>query len=381
MRKINIVCFCMLITIISNAQSKYVNDFLNIGVGARGLSMGGAQAASVKDVTAGYWNPAGLRTLPSDFQFAIMHNEYFAGLAKYDYAGVAYRLANNQGNIGVNIIRFGVDDIPNTIGLYGPDGIPNYNNIKSFSAVDYAAIISYCREIKPKSWAQREDYKLSIGANLKILNRSIGSFATAWGVGIDAGAKLEYKRWLLGVVLKDATTTYTGWSFSLTDREKAVFESTKNIIPTQSNEVMTPRVILGLGHNMPIGSSSKLLAEVNMDISTDGKRYGNLINAGALSATPRGGLEYGYRGTLFFRAGINGIQSVKDNSDTTYTDTRLLYQPSIGMGVYMSNISIDYALSSLNLQSNPLYSHIISLKFDLRKPKKFRKNNDAKAKK
>ena len=40
---------------------KYSNEFLNIGAGARGLAMGGAQIASAKDATAGYWNPAGLR--------------------------------------------------------------------------------------------------------------------------------------------------------------------------------------------------------------------------------------------------------------------------------------------------------------------------------
>jgi len=39
---------------------KYSNEFLNIGAGARGLGMGAAQAASVSDGTAGYWNPAGL---------------------------------------------------------------------------------------------------------------------------------------------------------------------------------------------------------------------------------------------------------------------------------------------------------------------------------
>jgi hypothetical protein len=39
---------------------KYSNEFLQIGAGARGLAMGGAQIASAKDETAGYWNPAGL---------------------------------------------------------------------------------------------------------------------------------------------------------------------------------------------------------------------------------------------------------------------------------------------------------------------------------
>ena len=48
----------LLIAILSSLKSysqfrKYSNEFLNIGAGARGLSMGGAQVASVKDGTAG----------------------------------------------------------------------------------------------------------------------------------------------------------------------------------------------------------------------------------------------------------------------------------------------------------------------------------------
>ena len=52
---------CAFFSTSSYAQwRKYSNEFLNIGAGARGLAMGGAQVASVKDGTAGYWNPAGL---------------------------------------------------------------------------------------------------------------------------------------------------------------------------------------------------------------------------------------------------------------------------------------------------------------------------------
>src|SRR6187431_1641362 len=74
---------------------KYSNEFLNIGAGARGLAMGNAQVASVNDATAGYWNPAGL-TGVKDFPMAgIMHADYFAGIAKYDYASVAIPVQEN----------------------------------------------------------------------------------------------------------------------------------------------------------------------------------------------------------------------------------------------------------------------------------------------
>jgi hypothetical protein len=58
--KVLIVLFILLGNIAIKAQiAKYSNEFLSVGVGARALSMANANVASVNDVTAGYWNPAG----------------------------------------------------------------------------------------------------------------------------------------------------------------------------------------------------------------------------------------------------------------------------------------------------------------------------------
>ncbi|HNH66391.1 MAG TPA: hypothetical protein PLB72_06070, partial [Bacteroidia bacterium] len=87
MRKITLSWFFIIACFASLAQTapKYSNEFLNLGVGGRALGMGGAQVSQVNDVTAGYWNPAGLVRSRGDIQLAFMHNEYFAGIAKYDY--------------------------------------------------------------------------------------------------------------------------------------------------------------------------------------------------------------------------------------------------------------------------------------------------------
>ena len=52
--------------------------------------MGQAVVAQVSDVSAAYWNPAGLARLQLDA--ALMHAEYFASIAQYDYASVATQL-------------------------------------------------------------------------------------------------------------------------------------------------------------------------------------------------------------------------------------------------------------------------------------------------
>src|SRR6188508_2200229 len=94
--------FVLLMSVAATAQfRKYSNEFLNIGAGARGLSMGSAQVATVNDGTAGYWNPAGLVGVKDNTQINIMHAEYFAGIGKYDYASVAFPAANNKRTFAV----------------------------------------------------------------------------------------------------------------------------------------------------------------------------------------------------------------------------------------------------------------------------------------
>ena len=57
-----------------NAQTvfgKYAGEFLSIGVGGRALGMGGAYVALANDVTAGYYNPAGLAQYNTVFQLIM----------------------------------------------------------------------------------------------------------------------------------------------------------------------------------------------------------------------------------------------------------------------------------------------------------------------
>ena len=110
----------VLIVLLSSSKNsyaqfrKYSNEFLNIGAGARGLGMGGAQIASVSDGNAGYWNPAGLVHIKDNPVVNFMHAEYFSGIGKYDYGSVAIPLSAKKRSIALSLLRFGVDDIPNT---------------------------------------------------------------------------------------------------------------------------------------------------------------------------------------------------------------------------------------------------------------------------
>ncbi len=340
---------------------KYSNEFLNIGAGARGLGMGGAQVATVNDGTAGYWNPAGLVGIKDYPSVYLMHAEYFAGIGKYDYGGVAIPLHDEKRVVGFSVLRFAVDDIPNTLFLVEPDGSVNYNNIRTFSSADYAFLLSYAQKV-----IDEDDRKLSFGGNVKIIHRKVGSFATAWGFGLDAGVRYHVNNWRFGLTARDLTTTFNAWSFTFTDQEKEVLYLTNNDIPVKSTELTAPRLIAAAAHVFNINDKFNLTAEADLDLTFDGQRN-TIISSKAINIDPHVGLEASYQNSIFFRAGVSNFQRALADEDTLNQKKVWIYQPSIGAGFKIKNVTIDYAFTNLANQSNPLYTHIFSLRLDLRK--------------
>ncbi len=355
----------LLSPVISFSQfRKYSNEFLNIGAGARGLAMGSAQVASAKDATAGYWNPAGLVGVKDVPNLNLMHAEYFAGIAKYDYAALAIPVNDNKRTVGISVLRFAVDDIPNTLFLVEPDGSINYNNIKTFSSADWAFLLSFAQNIKTT-----ENKSISFGANAKVIYRKVGSFATAWGFGLDAGLQIRSKKTHFGIVAKDITTTFNAWSFKFTEKEKEVLYLTKNDIPVKSTELTAPRLTIGGGYNFRLSKAVNLMAEANLDLTFDGKRN-TILSSNAINADPHIGLEANIKDVFFVRGGITNFQKALADGDTLNQKKVWIYQPSAGAGFKIKNVMIDYAFTNLANQSNPLYTHIFSLRINLVKKEK-----------
>jgi len=339
---------------------KYSNEFLSIGVSARAQGMGNAVIASVEDVTAGYWNPAGLANFSAEqgLQIGAMHSEWFAGVGKFDYLGMTLPLANNNRRIALSLIRFGVDDIPNTLSLFESDGTVNYDNIVSFSAADYAFLGSYAQRLPLKNGKL-----LNFGGNVKIVRRVIGSFANSWGFGIDLGAQYKSGNLRLGAMARDITTTFNAWHVTFSEDEKQVLLATGNELPgINSLEITKPQIILGAAYLFEFNKFS-LLSEVNVTATTDGKRN-TLVSGDPISLDPNIGVELNYNDFIYLRAGLSQLQKEKDfdNRDT------YISRPAIGIGMRLYSLMIDYAYTDLGDSQNR-YSHVISLLLDL-KPKK-----------
>ncbi|SHE90911.1 hypothetical protein SAMN05444278_10864 [Psychroflexus salarius] len=341
----------LMISAFSSAQSsrKYSNEFLNIGVDARAFGMSNAMTAISKDVNAVYWNPAGLTQL-EDNQMSLMHANYFANIATYNYAAFAKPI-DDVSSFGISVIRFGVDDILNTTQLIDDQGNIDYNRISLFSTADYAFTFSYARKMRLQGF--------SYGVNAKIIRRVIGDFGSAWGFGFDAGIQFKSNSWEFGIMARDITTTYNSWTFDEEQLEtiRAAVEGQNQSIP-EDTEITLPKLELGIAKSFEINRDFSMSTALNLN--TRFAQTNDLISTSNISMTPAFGFDLGYINMIYLRGGVGNFQTITqlDGSDN------IGFQPNIGVGFVYKGIQIDYALTDIGDQSASLYSNVFSLKID-----------------
>ena len=356
-RKFTLSLFSLLIGF-SLAAQKYSNEFLTIGVGARAHAMGTAVVASQQDVYAAAWNPAGLAGLEAGLGLEIgaMHAEWFGGVGNYDYLGFTLPLSGGNQRIGFSLIRFGIDQIPNTLSLYEADGTINFDNVTEFSAADYAFLGTYARAYPKPNGALR------LGGNVKVVRRTIGQFANSWGFGLDLGAQLEKNNWTFALLGRDITTTFNSWSFSFTEEEAATLNLTGNAVPISSVETTNPTIVLAAARRFGLTDDIGLTAELDLIATTDGRRN-TLLSADPISVDPAFGLEADYGEFIYVRAGVSQLQRIQDFD----LEERLNSRPSIGLGLKVGALNVDYAYTDLGEDDGrSTYSHIVSLKLGIR---------------
>ncbi|HYR16095.1 MAG TPA: PorV/PorQ family protein, partial [Mycobacterium sp.] len=148
-------------------------EFLLLGAGARGTALGGAYAALATDVTAMYYNPAGLAQLARP-SVMLSTSKYIAD-TKYTWAGIAFPLAGGVRSVGVSLGSFGFGDQP-IYTLADPDG-----NGRTYSVRQ--TFIS-------GTLSQNFSDRFSAGVTLKFINDRLGT-AKASGVAVDFGTNFH----------------------------------------------------------------------------------------------------------------------------------------------------------------------------------------------
>ena len=332
MRRLKMVCVLMgipvLVAVGQTGVAKYAGEFIALGVGGRALGLGGAYVALANDVTAGYWNPAGLARIEYP-QIALMHDEQFGSLVNHDYGAVAFPVGAST-SIGVSLIRLGVDDIPDTRNAgvdingnltYDPAQFSRVdpNRVTYFNAADYALYFTYAR---------RHADNFTYGANVKLIRRDLGD-ASATGIGFDLGVWYNpFERLVIGANVQDITTTFLAWS-------------------TGRNELISPTMKLGTAYFIDL-LGGRFAPAVDVDIRFEGRKYASTASVGPMSLDLHGGLEYMFKDLIAVRAG--------------YSDVKQL---TLGVGVHLPKLNIDYSLAKFDGRDQLGNTHRISLMFTL----------------
>ena len=301
--------FCFALTLFISAAhaaggfkvAKYAGEFLNLGAGGRGLGMGGAYSALARDVSATYWNPAGLVNIEYP-QLMLMHAEQFAGIVKYDFGSFAVPFGPHR-SLGVSLIRLGVDDIKRT-DLENPNAKLGPTNrplvIGTFSDAEYALFLTY---------AVKRSNHLSFGGNIKILHKALGDHS-AWGLGFDIAALYNPVGNLqVGLNLQDITSTILAWD---TGRREL-------IVPAMKAGVSYPLAVPMVGGSMS--------PAIDFEIRFEGRDFASQFAAGPVSLDSHFGWEY-QREAFAFRFG-------SDVGDF-----------AAGAGISLPKLQIDYAFMS-----------------------------------
>jgi hypothetical protein len=142
--------------------------FLLLGAGARAAGMGEAFTGLADDVSAAYWNPAGLICL-SGAEMLSMHDSWFEGISRF-YAAAGIKLGGKQAlGIQVNTLSAGV------LSRFDDNGVEQ----GTFNAGETACTVSY---------ACAPGRRLSLGAGVKVVREAIES-ESGWGFGGDIGGR------------------------------------------------------------------------------------------------------------------------------------------------------------------------------------------------
>lgn len=186
-------------------------QFLQIGVGARPMSMGGAFAAVANDAAAVFWNPSGIANVASN-SFHFTSIEWWASV-RLNAASYAVNLGET-GTLAASVISLSMNPMEVTTELQ-PDGTG-----EMFEARDMMIGVTYARSLTDKFKA---------GITVKYVYQSIWN-ETASALAFDIGTQYElwFNRFTIGMSL-----TNFGADLKMDGRDLDVSIDRDNTLPRE----------------------------------------------------------------------------------------------------------------------------------------------------
>jgi hypothetical protein len=294
-------------------------QFLKIQIGARAIGMGGSYVALSEDVSAIYWNAAGLAKIQGNGAVSFVHTGWLAD-TRFNFAAAVIR-GGSLGTFGLSFTSLSMDDMKVRT-EFEPEGTGEY-----FSAMDMALGLSYARQLTNR---------FSVGFTGKYIRQQIWHMSAST-IAFDIGLlfRTDFDWLTVGISVSNfgPKMQYTGKDvFVNYDFTCDEWGDNENIFAN----LQTDRWDLPLLFRFGL-AADLLKQEANQLIATLEARHPN-DNTESISL----GLEYGFWRKFFLRTGYQAL--FEQDSEKGLT-------AGLGLVYFLSSdlpLRLDYAFADWN---------------------------------
>jgi long-subunit fatty acid transport protein len=276
-------------------------QFLKIGVGGRATAMGDAFVAIANDVSALYWNPAGLAQF-SENQVMFAHNQWVVDI-NHDFVGAVYHL-DDENTIGVALTSLSMDEMKVTT-EYAPFGTGEY-----FGFSDLAIAISYSKKMTDQ---------FSFGGSVRYIEETLDKLKMR-GIMVDLGTY-----YWTGLGSTRFAVTVTNFGNDLAPDGEVVLVGNRTKSEWQS---FSPPTMFRIGFALEPYENDLHRVTTSIQLNHPNDNSENLSL----------GVEYVWNKMFFARAGY------KINVD----EQDISFGAGVNVPISIANVSIDYAFANFS---------------------------------
>ncbi len=253
--------------------------FLEIGVGARAMGMGGAYVSVANDPTALYYNPAGIVWV-DNIQLELMHNEWLVG-TNFDFVGVTLPMPFWNSSIGFSLTMLDFGDQPVRTETR-PEGTGEF-----YGARDYSVTATFAAALTES---------FSFGVTGKYINQQIWN-VSGGTAAMDLG--IFYTTPVNGLRIGMSIANFGG-ELRISGRD---LDSTVDPDPDNENIDRIPVTLQTESYPLPLMFRAGISYSMNMGAAGNLLVSSDLLHPSNATESINAGVEYGYAGIFFLRAG------------------------------------------------------------------------------
>ncbi len=271
-------------------------EFLLFGAGARGTALGGAFSAIATDVSAMYYNPAGLALMPR--AGATVGTYDYVAETRYSWGGLAFPFSGGSRAVGIQIGTYGFKD-QQVYTVEQPEGTGSvYSVSETFAGLTFS---------------QNFSDRFSAGVTAKGIFDNLGSasgnaFAVDFGTSFHSALSGHPVRFSFVVANLGTNLTYSGEALETaaprdpipgepdvpSNGQPSEFKTTGYNLPTTFRVGLAYDLITGDNNRLTLAlrlqpaqqQQRRLLRRWRMDVGAVGRVELRICASGAATATP-----------------------------------------------------------------------------------------------